>query len=28
MTDKSTQRAQGHPAHAEQAALKLEEFLP
>jgi DNA-binding MarR family transcriptional regulator len=28
MTDESAQRAPGHPAHADQAALKLEEFLP
>jgi len=28
MTDESAQRAPGHRAHADQAALKLEEFLP
>ena len=28
MIDESAQRAPGYPAHAEQAALKLEEFLP
>lgn len=28
MTDESAQRAPGHPFHADQAALKLEEFLP
>jgi DNA-binding MarR family transcriptional regulator len=28
MTDESAQRAPGHPSPAEQAALKLEEFLP
>jgi DNA-binding MarR family transcriptional regulator len=28
MNDESAQRAPGHPANADQAALKLEEFLP
>jgi DNA-binding MarR family transcriptional regulator len=28
MTDESAQRAPGHPGHPDQAALKLEEFLP
>jgi DNA-binding MarR family transcriptional regulator len=28
MIDKSAQRAPGYPANADQAALKLEEFLP